>query len=301
MSAPQGAAAHGTDRQPRSGSHPSPGGAGEVRRANELAWAVWRQCAAEARRDDGQRSVSDWLAGRGIDPRAAWAAGFRFGLAPGPNRWHTVRPLLDAWGVPPQVSAAAGLVREGRNGARYDGFRHRVILPVHSPLLTGRRLLGFVGRTLDGDPDTPKYLNSPTNSLYRKSEVLFGLAEGIDRLRRPGGPAPCALVLCEGPLDAVNVSANGPWVGLAPCGTALTTRQAAWLTALADAHDLPVVLAHDGDAAGHDAAGRARGMLEAGLQGRLQVAELPAGADPGGMSADELRDSLGPITTGARR
>lgn len=280
----------------------TPISAEQISHANQLAWTIWRRCAADARHGTGRQSVSSWLTGRGISPEGAWRAGFHFGLAPGPGRWHTVRPILDAWGVPPQVSEAAGLVRTSEKGTRYDGFRHRIIIPVHSPLQTGRRLLGFLGRRLDdSDPRAPKYLNSPTNTLYRKSEVLFGLAEGTDRLRQSAA-LPRAIVVCEGPLDAINVSATGPWIGLAPCGTALTAQQGAWITALSQVHDLPVVLAYDGDEAGAAASDKARTMLQPGLGERLQVAELPEGTDPGDLTADALADILPSAhTPGARR
>ena len=62
--------------------------------------------------------------------------------------------------------------------------------------------------------------------------MLFGLWEARDALARGARP-----VLVEGPLDAIAVTTagHGHYVGVAPCGTAFTARQA---TALSHATDL---------------------------------------------------------------
>ena len=75
-------------------------------------------------------------------------------------------------------------------------------------------------------PAVPKYLNSPQTSLYRKGDLLFGLRQARDPLAAGAIP-----VIVEGPFDAiaVTIAGDGGHAGLAPCGTALTARQAALL------------------------------------------------------------------------
>ncbi|MFQ6929560.1 MAG: hypothetical protein ACLRS8_20285 [Parabacteroides merdae] len=49
------------------------------------------------------------------------------------------------------------------------------------------RLAGFAARRLsDEDRDKPKYVNSEMSGLYRKSELLYGLYEAREAIRREG-------------------------------------------------------------------------------------------------------------------
>lgn len=271
-------------RQPRRrASLPSVGRADQIVAANELAWVRWRTSAASS-------PVDRWIRSRGLDPQGVQSAGWAFGwAAPG---WRDVAELLDRHGVPLGVGVDAGLVRRAESGRIYDGFRGRVVLPVRG-LLDGR-IRGFTARRIDdSDERAPKYINSPTNSAFRKSHELFGAWEARRLLRERRGQIE-SLVVCEGPIDVVRVDCGGHWAAVAPCGTALTRAQAEWTVALARAHDLPVVLAFDGDKAGEAAASRAWDLL-ADLQAPgLRLADLPVGLDPAALSERQLLSALGP-------
>ena len=84
----------------------------------------------------------------------------------------------------------------------------------------------------------------------------------------------------EGPFDAIAVTLADPgrFAGLAPCGTALTSRQAAALGSAADLRRTAVLVAFDDDTAGRKAAVRAHDILRA-VSGRLQSVTL-CGKDP---------------------
>lgn len=96
---------------------------------------------------------------------------------------------------------------------------------------------------------SPRYLNSPETALYTKGDLLFGLHEAREQLVRGAMP-----VIVEGPFDAiaVSVAGAGSYVGLAPCGTALTVRQLTALAGVADLDRTGLLVALDGDRAGHD-------------------------------------------------
>jgi len=84
----------------------------------------------------------------------------------------------------------------------------------------------------------------------------------------------------EGLFDAIAVTIADPGrhAGLAPCGTALTSRQATVLSRAADLPHTGILVAFDADMAGRKAAIRAHGILLP-LTGKLQSALL-AGKDP---------------------
>ena len=68
---------------------------------------------------------------------------------------------------------------------RWKAMRNRLVFPVRDE---EGRLAGFAARRLsDEDRDKPKYVNSETSGLYRKSELLYGLYEAREAIRRGGG------------------------------------------------------------------------------------------------------------------
>jgi DNA primase len=147
------------------------------------------------------------------------------------------------------------------------------MLPVHDEQ---GHLAGFTGRARPGTgPDVPKYLNSPATSAYHKGDLLFGLHHGRSHLARGATP-----VIVEGPFDAIAITLADPdrYAGLAPCGTALTSRQAAALGRAADLRRTGVLVAFDDDTAGRKAAVRAYDILRT-ISDRLQSVAL-SGRDP---------------------
>jgi len=95
----------------------------------------------------------------------------------------------------------------------------------------------------------------------------------------------------------------GHYVGLAPCGTALTDRQGATLANLAALRHSGILVAFDDDAAGRKAAIRAHEILR-GISDRLQSVTLP-GKDPAEILETDgaatlrtiLRDRTQPLST----
>jgi len=225
--------------------------------------------------------VPAYLHQRGITPAAAreWHIGYA------PRGWTVLTTYLRGRGHPDDAIQAAGLARLSSRGTLIDHFRDRVMLPVHDEHGT---LAGFIGRARPGTgPDVPKYLNSPATSTYHKGDLLFGLYHACHHLARGATP-----VIVEGPFDAIAVTLADP--GLAPCGTALTTRQAEALAHAADLSRTGVLVAFDDDTAGRKAAVRAYYILRA-VSDRLRSVALP-GKDPAEIletqGADTLRSIL---------
>jgi DNA primase len=246
---------------------------------------------------DGQLTrswVPAYLAERGIDD--ATSRRWHIGYAPG--GWTALTDHLRALGHHDDAIQAAGLARISSRGTLIDHFRDRVMLPVHDER---GNIAGFLGRARPGTgPQIPKYLNSPETSSYRKGSLLFGLHQARDLLARGATP-----VIVEGPFDAIAVTVADPGrhVGLAPCGTALTSKQAVILAQSADLGRTGILVAFDDDTAGRNAAIRAHGILRP-VSGRLQSAVLP-GKDPAEILQTDgpaalrtvLRDQVQPLSS----
>ena len=168
------------------------------------------------------------------------------------------------------------------------------MLPVHD---AAGMLAGFTGRARpDAGPDTPKYLNSPASALYKKGSLLFGLHHARPALAQGATP-----VLVEGPFDAIAVTLADPGrhAGLAPCGTALTSQQAALISQAADLDRTGILVAFDADTAGRKAAVRAYGLLRPHTP-KLQAARLNA-KDPAEILQHHGPDALRSMLRGSRQ
>jgi DNA primase len=206
--------------------------------------------------------------GFGTEIMTQWRIGYA------PAGWTALTDHLRSLGHDDTAIQAAGLTRQSSRGTLIDHFRDRVMLGIRTEDGT---VAGFIGRACpDAGPTVPKYLNSPETVVFTKGDLLFGLHEARGQLA--GGAVP---VIVEGPFDAIAVNAAGPsrYAGVAPSGTALTTRQAAALSRVADLRQTGVLVALDGDRAGRNAAIKAHGVLLTVTRNATAVL-LPAGRDP---------------------
>jgi len=203
---------------------------------------------------------------RGISEESAHK--FRLGYAP--HGWDSLAHFLDRTGASPEDAEAVGLIVSRRSGrGHYDRFRHRLMFPIAD---VHGRVVAFSGRALSPAPSMEeqkeppaKYLNSPENPLYHKSDVLYGLHEGRVEIRRED-----ATVLCEGNFDLVALHQAGR----------LIKRFAQ-----------KVVLLFDGDKAGRKAVREAYTVVsKVGIE--AHVVTLPQGADPDSFLREQGADSL---------
>ena len=188
-----------------------------------------------------------------------------FGLGYAPDSWNDLLSAARKKGIGADWLVKAGLAKTGEQRT-YDAFRKRLIFPIQAP---SGRVVGFGGRALS-DEDQPKYLNSPESPIYRKSQVLYGLYQARDALRRQGQ----ALVV-EGYMDLLGLHEQGIQGVVALCGTALTREQARLLAR----YGQQAYLVYDSDQAGVRATWRAiEPLVESGLWTR--IVRLPEDYDP---------------------
>ena len=160
----------------------------------------------------------------------------------------------------------SGLVRKREDGSFYDYFRNRLMFPIHNE---SGKIIGFGGRALAAE-DNPKYLNSPETPIYKKSHVVYNLHRAKEAVRKQD-----RVILVEGYMDAIGVTAAGFPQVVASCGTALTAQQVQALKR----HSQRIVVNFDPDAPGANAAERSINLLlEESMQ--VRIMELDGDLDP---------------------
>ncbi|ANT65504.1 DNA primase [Prosthecochloris sp. CIB 2401] len=191
-----------------------------------------------------------------------------FGLGYAPDSWDfLLKQAATASILPNQLARTGLLYRNERKQSSYDYFRERIMFPIFS---VGGQVVGFGGRTLKNDKDTPKYLNSPETALFEKSKVLYGLHAAKDAIRKKE-----EAILVEGYMDVLALHQAGIPTAVASCGTALTPNQASMLMRYCK----QVLFLYDGDEAGlKSMLGGIHILLRSGLT--PAVATLPPTEDP---------------------
>lgn len=242
---------------------------------NEEAAAYYRYILMET---DAGRKGLEYLKGRGFAKETI--AAFELGYSP--DSWDSLNKRLLKKGAKQEDLLAVGLAIKGERGL-YDRFRGRIMFPIRD--LRGQ-VVAFGGRVL-GD-GSPKYLNSPETSIFKKGGVLYGLFQAKNEIVKAGR----ALVV-EGYTDVIALHQAGVKTAVATLGTAFTEEHLALLSRFAE----KVVLVFDADAAGLKAA--ERGIAHVGkfrmpglesvrdllnrTETEVKVAVLPPGLDPADM------------------
>lgn len=205
---------------------------------NKLATQFFRETLAGPAGAPGR----EYLARRGTSD----ATRDRFQLGYAPGDWHALADFLKGRRVDMELAVKLGLVaRQPRAGGFYDRFRDRLVCPVVMP---GGEVAGFSARLVGEAPKDEtgqavgaKYINSPESPVYKKSRLLYGLAQAREAMG-----AKKRAVLVEGNFDVISMHQAGFTETVAPLGTALTAEQIELLRRMAP----EVVLFYDGDRAG---------------------------------------------------
>ncbi|MFE4689155.1 DNA primase [Streptomyces sp. NPDC056749] len=186
-----------------------------------------------------------FLAERGFDQDAA----AHFGVGYSPAGWDHLTRFLRGKGFSDKELISSGLSQDGRRGP-IDRFRGRLMWPISD---TSGDTVGFGARRLRDDDNGPKYLNTPETSIYKKSQVLYG----IDLAKKDIAKASRAVVV-EGYTDVMACHLAGVTTAIATCGTAFGNDHIKILRRLLmDNGSARVIFTFDGDAAGQKAALRA--------------------------------------------
>ena len=217
-----------------------------------------------------------FLQTRGFDRAAAE----HFGVGYAPQGWDALLKHLRGKGFTDPELRLTGMFSEGNRGI-YDRFRGRLIWPIRD--IAGDTI-GFGARKLYEDDQGPKYLNTPETTLYKKSQVLYGIdlaKRNIAKERQ--------LVVVEGYTDVMACHLAGIATAVATCGTAFGTDHIKIARRLLsdDGSGGEVIFTFDGDAAGQKAA------LRAFEEDQRFVAQTFVAVEPSGADPCELRQTKG--------
>lgn len=213
--------------------------------------------------DEGKSIGLSYFRERGFNDRTIE----KFELGYALNEWDNLTRTATGKGYTEDMLEKAGLLIRKDEGKKYDRFRGRVIFPVHN--LSGK-VIAFGARILTKEKDQPKYINSPETEIYHKSNVLYGLYQAKNEIRKHEF---CYLV--EGYTDVISMHQADVENVVASSGTALTEDQIKLMRRFTE----NVTVLYDGDAAGIKAALRGIDLvLKGGLNVRIVL--LPDGEDP---------------------
>ena len=185
---------------------------------------------------------------------------------------------------------ASGLAYFSGDSA-HDFFRDRLIFPIFD--LRGK-VVAFGGRTLSSSKNVPKYLNSPENAIFRKSESCYGLNTAKSHIAQKG-----YTIIVEGYFDVIVCHQFGFLNTVAPLGTALTAGHLRKLKKISN----KVLLTFDADEAGIAAAKRTIELIYA--EGMIsKIVLLSEGEDPDTFlrkyGADQFRNFLAKASSPVR-
>ncbi len=232
--------------------------------------AAAQEFYAEELKSEEAAPARQYLLERNFDADAA----ARFGCGFAPSGWEKLTKHLLRKGFEFKELEAAGLSREGKRGPM-DRFHRRLLWPIR---VSAGEVIGFGARRLfDDDPMEAKYVNTPETTLYKKSNVLFGL----DLAKRDIAKGHQAVVV-EGYTDVMSMHLAGVTTAVASCGTAFGDEHLSMLRRLMMDDNFfrgELIYVFDGDAAGRAAAVKAFAG-EQNLAGQSFVAVADDGMDP---------------------
>jgi DNA primase len=191
------------------------------------------------------------------------ALSFRLGYAP--NTGTALADFMKKRGFTDEELSRAGLVSVRFRTS--DMFRGRIMIPLMD---AQGQVIGFTGRQLIDQPNSPKYLNTPQTLLYDKSRHVFGLHLAKDSIRKLK-----FAVIVEGNMDVITSHQAGVTAVVATAGTAMTEAHLKGVGRFSP----DIRLAFDQDDAGVAATVRAIPLAQkAGVS--LSIIDIQGGKDP---------------------
>ena len=187
-----------------------------------------------------------------------------FGVGYAPSSGDALVKFMKNRGIKQEDIKKAGLTN--RFGG--DMFRKRMTVALMDQM---GQIIGFTARTVEDEPNSPKYLNTSQTIIYDKGRHVFGLSQAKESIRKQD-----FVVIVEGNMDVISSHQAGVTNVVATAGTAMTSMHLKTLSRLTS----KIKLAFDNDSAGLAATERAIELAKE-LDIDLFIVSLPEGAkDP---------------------
>lgn len=197
---------------------------------------------------------------------------FRLGYSLNTSNGLTNKAMADGYAMDDLLKNGLTKISES-NGERFDYFRGRVMFPIQN---TAGKVIAFGARVLDARTKgvNVKYLNSPETELYKKTDIVYGIYQARDEIKKKDK---CYLV--EGYTDVISMHQSGIANVVASSGTALTPNQIRLIKHFTN----NITVLYDGDKAGIHASLRGIDLiLHEGMNVRVLL--LPDDDDPDSFS-----------------
>jgi len=217
------------------------------------------------------KEATKYLLRRGLKMETVsdWQVGYA------PDSWRSLLEYMTLSGIKEDTLKRVGVIKTNEKGKTYDVFRDRVIFPIFD---SASRVVGFSGRILKDNPQTPKYLNTPETDLFNKSKILYGLNKAKIEIRRKDFS-----IFVEGQMDLLACHQAGIKNTISTSGTALTQSHLEIIRKISKR----VIFVFDADSAGVSASRRSTEMaLKVGME--VKIAALTKGEDPASMIAKNV-------------
>ena len=151
----------------------------------------------------------------------------------------------------------------------FGRFRNRLIFPIFN---FSEKIVGFGGRVINNNSKI-KYINSQESAIFKKSEILFGLKQNNENIKKNKN-----IILVEGYMDVISLAENDVKIAVASLGTTLSKTQ---ILKMWNYSNIPYVC-FDGDEAGRNSSKKiAIKILEFLVPGKsFKFIKLPENYDP---------------------
>ena len=174
----------------------------------------------------------------------------KYGIGFSFDTWDNLLNALKEKGYSEEDMLELGLIRKNDKGNIFDYFRNRIMFPIYNEAM---KPVGFGGRIIINDSNSPKYLNSPDSKIFKKGNELFGLYNRGENIKKKG-----LAILMEGYLDVLSAHKNNFSNAVASLGTSFTEGQAKLLKKYTN----NIIIAYDNDSAGREAVLKAANILK---------------------------------------
>ena len=213
----------------------------EIHKINKIASEYFRNKLLSK---DGVKIV-EYLNNRGYEKDDIEKRGFGLSLS-GTN---SLAGYLKINNVSSKIAKESGLIVQKKDGTWGDMFYDRLMINIYD---SDGNVIGFGGRDIHDNSNSPKYINTNATPAFDKSANLYGINWSKDNIRKKN-----QAIVVEGYMDVITAHKHGYNNVVAAMGVAITGKQINLLMKYFN-NDEPgkIILCLDSDNAGIEATNR---------------------------------------------